>query len=119
MNRLQAPTFISHFKALIDLRKAALASLSAAMFTNGWCQASLLQEDNPESKPDRKKELRSTVRQQLATGNLTKLNVKTLPSDSNAPSARQLSSTERTELRRQLASDSRGQRASVAAVEQR
>ncbi len=119
MNRLQALTFISHFKTLIDLRKAILALLPVIVSANAWCQANPPQEDDLQSRQERKKELRSMVRQQVVAGNLTKPNDKTLPSDSNSANARQLSSTERTELRRQLASDPRGQRASAAAVEQR
>jgi hypothetical protein len=110
---------VSPSKALIDLRAAISALLLAMVCANAWCQANSSKEANPETKQDRRQELRSTVRQQVAAGNPTKASDKTAFSDSSAVSARQLNSTERTELRRQLASDPRGQRASPAAVEQR
>lgn len=105
--------------ALIDLRKAIFALLSVILCANAWCQANLPQEGNLESRQDRRQELRSTVRQQVAAGNPAKSSDKIVLSDSSAANTRQLSSTERTELRRQLASDPRSQRTSTAAAEQR
>jgi hypothetical protein len=116
---LQALALVSPSKALIVLRKAISALLLAMVCANAWCQANPPQEGNSESKQERKQDLRSTVRQQMTAGNLAKPGDKIVSNDSGATNARQLNSVERTELRRQLASDPRGQRSNVAAVEQR
>jgi hypothetical protein len=115
MNGLHALTFLSRGKASIGLRKALYALLPAMLCVNAWCQANPVQQSSPDSR----QELRSTVRQQLVVSNHAKPSDKTVQSDSSAAKARQLSATERTELRRQLANDPRGQRTNPAAVEQR
>jgi hypothetical protein len=119
MNGLHALTFLSRIKTLIDLRKALYALLPAMLCVNAWCQANPVQESSPDNRQDRRQELRSTVRQQLVVSNHAKPSDKTVQSDGSAAKARQLSAAERTELRRQLANDPRGQRTNAAAVEQR
>lgn len=116
---LQALAFMSPSKALIDLPKAIGALSLGVACTNAWCQTNPPQEGNSESRQERKQDLRSTVRQQVTAGNQAKPGDKAAPNDSGATNARQLNSVERTELRRQLASDPSGQRSNAAAVEQR
>jgi hypothetical protein len=119
MNGLHALTFLSRGKASIGLRKALYTLLPPVLCANAWCQANPVQQSSPDSRQDRRQELRSTVRQQLVVSNHAKPSDKTVQSDGSAAKARQLSATERTELRRQLANDPRGQRTNPAAVEQR